>query len=128
MNFKFCYFKFPDSEDLNPTVCPSTTESDEESLISSYLIDSGGVSIKSHIDYLTECLRCLKDISIYNADISSNSYGVEIDGDNVKIYFLYSKNEEAIVDRFKLGKLLYAWILFLKREPKQWYEEIANID
>ena len=127
MIFTFCYFKFPDSENLHATILPNRIEDDMENLIASYLVDSGGASLKSHIEYLKECLRALGSLSTYEADISSNSYSAEIRNDGVRVSFLYDEVQSIKVSRNKLQDITKAWILFLEREPIAGYIETMHI-
>lgn len=127
MNFKFCYFELPDTRSLNATISTKNIEDDKEDLIASYLVDSGGASLESHIEYLKECLTELENFLKCEANISSNSYGVDICGDKVKICFLYNEDEEVEINRFELKKVMDAWILFLEKEPVEGYEETINI-
>ena len=127
MIFTFCYFKFPDSESLHATILPNRIEDDMENLIASYLVDSGGASLKSHIEYLKECLRALGSPSTYEADISSNSYSAKIRNDGVRVSFLYDEVQSIKVSRTKLQDLTMAWILFLEREPIAGYIENMHI-
>ena len=126
MIFTFCYFKFPDSESLHATILPNRIE-DMESLIASYLVDNGGASLKSHIEYLKECLRALGSPSTYEADISSNSYSAKIRNDGVRVSFLYDEIQSIKVSRTKLQDITKAWILFLEREPIAGYIETMHI-
>ncbi|WP_055124900.1 DUF5376 family protein [Psychrobacter sp.] len=127
MIFTFCYFKFPDSESLHATILPNRIEDDMENLIASYLVDSGGASLKSHIEYLKECLRALGSPSTYEADISSNSYSAKIRNDGVRVSFLYDEIQSIKVSRTKLQDITKAWILFLEREPIAGYIETMYI-
>ena len=127
MIFTFCYFKFPDSESLHATILPNRIEDDMENLIASYLVDSGGASLKSHIEYLKECLRALGSPSTYEADISSNSYSAKIRNDGVRVSFLYDEVQSIKVSRNKLQDITKAWILFLEREPIAGYIETMHI-
>lgn len=127
MIFTFCYFKFPDSESLHATILPNRIEDDMENLIASYLVDSGGASLKSHIEYLKECLRALGSPSTYEADISSNSYSAKIRNDGVRVSFLYDEIQSIKVSRTKLQDITKAWILFLEREPITGYIETMHI-
>ena len=127
MIFTFCYFKFPDSENLHATILPNRIEDDMENLIASYLVDNGGASLKSHIEYLKECLRALGSPSMYEADISSNSYSAEIRNDGVRVSFLYDEVQSIKVSRNKLQDITKAWILFLEREPIAGYIETMHI-
>ena len=127
MIFTFCYFKFPDSENLHATILPNRIEDDMENLIASYLVDSGGASLKSHIEYLKECLRALGSPSTYEADISSNSYSAKIRNDGVRVSFLYDEIQSIKVSRTKLQDITKAWILFLEREPIAGYIETMYI-
>ena len=127
MIFTFCYFKFPDSENLHATILPNRIEDDMENLIASYLVDNGGASLKSHIEYLKECLRALGSPSTYEADISSNSYSAKIRNDGVRVSFLYDEIQSIKVSRTKLQDITKAWILFLEREPIAGYIETMYI-
>ena len=127
MIFTFCYFKFPDSESLHATILPNRIEDDMENLTASYLVDSGGASLKSHIEYLKECLRALGSPSTYEADISSNSYSAKIRNDGVRVSFLYDEIQSIKVSRTKLQDIMKAWILFLEREPIAGYIETMHI-
>lgn len=127
MNFKFCYFKFPDSESLNATICPNNIEDNKGNLIASYLVDNGGASLESHIEYLKECSTHLENPLTCEADISSNSYGADICSNKVKICFLYNEDEDVEVNRLELKEVMDAWILFLEKEPVEGYEETINI-
>ena len=127
MIFTFCYFKFPDSESLHATILPNRIEDDMENLIASYLVDNGGASLKSHIEYLKECLRALGSPSTYEADISSNSYSAKIRNDGVRVSFLYDEIQSIKVSRTKLQDITKAWILFLEREPIAGYIETMHI-
>ncbi|MCG3871316.1 DUF5376 family protein [Psychrobacter sp. Ps7] len=98
-----------------------------ENLIASYLVDSGGASLKSHIEYLKECLRALGSPSTYEADISSNSYSAKIRNDGVRVSFLYDEIQSIKVSRTKLQDITKAWILFLEREPIAGYIETMHI-
>ena len=127
MIFTFCYFKFPDSENLHATILPNRIEDDMDNLIASYLVDNGGASLKSHIEDVKECLRALGSLSTYETDISSNSYSAEIRNDGVRVSFLYDEVQSIKVSRNKLQDITKAWILFLERESIAGYIETMHI-
>lgn len=122
-----CYFKFPDSESLHATILPNRIENDMENLIASYLEDNGGASLKSHIEYLKECLRALGSTSTFETDISSNSYSAEIRNDEVRVSFLYDEVQSIKVSRIKLQGIMKAWISFLERKPIAGYTQTIHI-
>lgn len=123
MSFVFCYYKLPHAETLNATIKPEFLENNEEKIISSYFTDSGGASLDSHIDFLKDSIKKLEDIDLFNTDISSNSYSVEVCGSQVEISFLYNEKDRLIVSKSKFLKILRLWVVFLKNTPTENYEE-----
>jgi len=123
MSLIFYYMKYPELIDLVATIKSDDLENDKEGIIISYLIDSGGASLESHIELLEESICKLEDLSISNADISSNSYGSEIVNNIVKIYFLYDEDKEYEINRLDLLRIIKSWVEFMKKKPIEKYQE-----
>jgi len=115
MSLRFYYIRYPNESDLVATIISDDSSNLKEEMIISYLIDDGGLSVESHIEYLDDCISKLENSIINEIDISSNSYGVELINEMVKIYFLYDENQCCEVKRSALLKLLKSWVMFIKK-------------
>lgn len=124
MSLIFYYIRYPSASDLVATIRSDDSSNFKEEMIISYLIDDGGLSVESHIEYLDDCISKLENSTINEIDISSNSYGVELINEMVKIYFLYDENQCCEVKRSDLLKLLKSWVMFIKKKPIENYEEV----
>jgi len=124
MSLIFYYIRYPNASDLVATIRSDDSSNFKEEMIISYLIDDGGLSVEFHIEYLDDCISKLENSTINEIDISSNSYGVELINEMVKIYFLYDENQCCEVKRSALLKLLKSWVMFIKKKPIENYEEV----
>lgn len=124
MSLIFYYIRYPNASDLVATIRSDDSSNFKEEMIISYLIDDGGLSVESHIEYLEDCINKLENSTINEINISSNSYRVELINDMVKIYFLYDENQCCEVKRSALLKLLKSWVMFIKKKPIENYEEV----
>lgn len=125
MSLIFYYINYPNASDLVATIRSDDSSNLKEEMIISYLIDDGGLSVESHIEYLEYCISKLEKSTINEIDISSNSYGVEVINEIVKIYFFYDENQYCEVKRLDLLKILKSWVMFMKKKPVENYEEVC---
>lgn len=128
MSLIFYYIKYPEMTDLIATIKSDNLGNVEEDMVISYLLDDGGSSLQSHIDFLEYCIDKLENHLINNANISSNSYGVVIINNTTKINFLYDEGKEYTINRLDLLKMMKFWVCFLKKKPIDQYVEKHNFN
>lgn len=126
MKFEFIYFKYPNSDQLYPSMV-NLTNDDESILIGSYLTDDGGLSKSTRIEILEDFLGILENKEIEEANISGEHYMASIQNQQVELEFVYDENQRAITSRVRLIRAIKAWVAFIKKEPVKGYIEIIEI-
>lgn len=88
--------------------------------LTGYLNDPmGGLN---YFSFLDRSLSILRDENVREADISSNSWGVEIQGNEVFFYFLFSADDKEFqlsLPRAVFIDILVLWLIFLSQEPQE---------
>ena len=88
--------------------------------LAGYLNDPmGGLNYFSFLDH---SLSILTDEMIQEADISSNSWCVEVMNDQVNFYFLFAQEEESLYLTLPRGimiDVLRLWLIFRSQEPEE---------
>jgi uncharacterized protein PM0491 len=88
--------------------------------LTGYLNDPmGGLNYFSFLDH---SLSILTDEMIQEADISSNSWCVEVMNDQVNFYFLFAQEEESLYLTLPRGimiDVLRLWLIFRSQEPEE---------
>lgn len=96
--------------------------------LTGYLNDPmGGLG---YFRFLDKSLSILRDKRIQNADISSNSWGVEINDDTVFFYFLFAQEDKDLqfsLSRNVLIDVLALWLIFLSKEKIEGYQELLEL-
>lgn len=67
-------------------------------------------------------MSILTDETIQEADISSNSWGVEVMNNQVNFYFLFAQGEESLyltLTRGIMVDVLRLWLIFRSQEPEE---------
>ena len=75
-----------------------------------------------YFSFLDHSLSILTDEMIQEADISSNSWGVEVMNDQVNFYFLFAQEEESLYLTLPRGimiDVLRLWLIFRSQEPEE---------
>lgn len=126
MKFKFSYFRYPNNDQLYPSIVDLTI-ANESKLVAAYLNDDAGLSRSTRIEILEYSLEVLENIEIKDADISSEHYMASIQNQQVKFEFVYDGNQRAFTCRSKLIQAMKAWIAFIKKESIKDYTEIIEI-
>ena len=88
--------------------------------LTGYLNDPMGGS--NYFSFLDHSLAILTDDRIQEADISSNSWGVEVMNDEVNFYFLFAQEEESLYLTLPRGimiDVLRLWLIFRSQEPEE---------
>jgi hypothetical protein len=88
--------------------------------LTGYLNDPMGGS--NYFSFLDHSLAILTDDTIQEADISSNSWGVEVMNDEVNFYFLFAQEEESLYLTLPRGimiDVLMLWLIFRSQEPEE---------
>ena len=88
--------------------------------LTGYLNDPMGGS--NYFSFLDHSLAILTDDTIQEADISSNSGGVEVMNDEVNFYFLFAQEEESLYLTLPRGimiDVLRLWLIFRSQEPEE---------
>ena len=88
--------------------------------LTGYLNDPMGGS--NYFSFLDHSLAILTDDTIQEADISSNSWGVEVMNDEVNFYFLFAQEEESLyltLPRRIMIDVLRLWLIFRSQEPEE---------
>ena len=88
--------------------------------LTGYLNDPMGGS--NYFSFLDHSLAILTDDTIQEADISSNSWGVEVMNDEVNFYFLFAQEEESLYLTLPRGimiDVLRLWLIFRSQEPEE---------
>lgn len=87
--------------------------------LTGYLNDPMGGS--NYFSFLDHSLAILTDDTIQEADISSNSWGVEVMNDEVNFYFLFAQEESLYLTlpRGIMIDVLRLWLIFLSQEPEE---------
>ena len=88
--------------------------------LTGYLNDPMGGS--NYFSFLDHSLAILTDDTIQEADISSNSWGVEVMNDQVNFYFLFAQEEESLYLTLPRGimiDVLRLWLIFRSQEPEE---------
>ena len=88
--------------------------------LTGYLNDTMGGS--NYFSFLDHSLSILIDETIKEADISSNSWGVEVVNDQVNFYFLFAQEEESLyltLPRGIMVDVLRLWLIFRSQEPEE---------
>ena len=76
----------------------------------------------NYFSFLDHSLSILTDEMIQEADISSNSWGVEVMNDQVNFYFLFAQEEESLYLTLPRGimiDVLRLWLIFRSQEPEE---------
>ena len=76
----------------------------------------------NYFSFLDHSLSILTDETIQEADISSNSWGVEVMNDQVNFYFLFAQEEESLYLTLPRGimiDVLRLWLIFRSQEPEE---------
>ena len=76
----------------------------------------------NYFSFLDHSLSILTDEAIQEADISSNSWGVEVMNDQVNFYFLFAQEEESLYLTLPRGimiDVLRLWLIFRSQEPEE---------
>ena len=88
--------------------------------LTGYLNDPMGGS--NYFSFLDHSLAILTDDTIQEADISSNSWCVEVMNDEVNFYFLFAQEEESLYLTLPRGimiDVLMLWLIFRSQEPEE---------
>ena len=88
--------------------------------LTGYLYDPMGGP--NYFSFLDHSLSILTDEMIQEADISSNSWGVEVMNDQVNFYFLFAQEEESLYLTLPRGimiDVLRLWLIFRSQEPEE---------
>ena len=88
--------------------------------LTGYLNDPMGGS--NYFSFLDHSLAILTDDTIQEADISSNSWCVEVMNDEVNFYFLFAQEEESLyltLPRGIMVDVLRLWLIFRSQEPEE---------
>ena len=88
--------------------------------LTGYLNDPMGGA--NYFSFLDHSLSILTDETIQEADISSNSWGVEVMNDQVNFYFLFAQEEESLYLTLPRGimiDVLRLWLIFRSQEPEE---------
>ena len=88
--------------------------------LTGYLNDPMGGS--NYFSFLDHSLAILTDDTIQEADISSNSWCVEVMNDQVNFYFLFAQEEESLYLTLPRGimiDVLRLWLIFRSQEPEE---------
>ena len=88
--------------------------------LTGYLNDPMGG--QNYFSFLEHSLSILTDEMIQEADISSNSWGVEVMNDQVNLYFLFAQEEESLYLTLPRGimiDVLRLWLIFRSQEPEE---------
>lgn len=117
MNLKFYYYLFND--ELFPTV-----EIDDFDILAMYLLDHGGC-FTSHMDFFEECIYNAKNNIEF--DMSSNSYGVIKNNNNLVIYFIHDEDKSVPITLNNFIAILQLWVDFLRKNPSLNYKECHTI-
>lgn len=124
MKLLFSYFY--DKDTLYP-MC-ELAENHQLNPLIGYLNDPmGGVN---YFSFLDSSLSILRDRTINNADISSNSWGVEIENETVHFHFLFApetKELQLILPRNVFIDVLVVWLIFCSREKVLGYQEYLEL-
>lgn len=92
--------------------------------LTGYLNDPmGGIN---YFAFLDSSLSILRDRTINNADISSNSWGVEIENEIVHIHFLFAPDVDELrltMPRNIFIDILVVWLIFCSKEKVLGYQE-----
>ena len=125
MKLLFSYFY--DKDTLYP-MC-ELAENHQLNPLIGYLNDPmGGVN---YFSFLDSSLSILRDRTINNADISSNSWGVKIQNETVHFHFLFAPEEEGlqlILPRNVFIDVLVVWLIFCSKEKVLGYQEYLEFD
>ena len=76
----------------------------------------------NYFSFLDHSLSILTDEAIQEADISSNSWCVEVMNDEVNFYFLFAQEEESLYLTLPRGimiDVLRLWLIFRSQEPEE---------
>ena len=76
----------------------------------------------NYFSFLDHSLSILTDEMIQEADISSNSWGVEVMNDQVNFYFLFAQEDESLYLTLPRGimiDVLRLWLIFRSQEPEE---------
>ena len=95
-------------------------ENHQLSPLTGYLNDPMGGS--NYFSFLDHSLSILTDEMTQEADISSNSWGVEVMNDQVNFYFLFAQEEESLYLTLPRGimiDVLRLWLIFRSQEPEE---------
>ena len=88
--------------------------------LTGYLNDTMGGP--NYFSFLDHSLSILTDEMTQEADISSNSWGVEVMNDQVNFYFLFAQEEESLYLTLPRGimiDVLRLWLIFRSQEPEE---------
>lgn len=88
--------------------------------LTGYLNDPMGGA--NYFSFLDHSLAILTDETIQEADISSNSWGVEVMNEQVNFYFLFAQEEESLYLTLPRGimiDVLRLWLIFRSQEPEE---------
>ena len=83
------------------------------------------------IDFGVFCLDKLKNKNIHEFDISSESWGADIDDESVILFSLYDEENlefRISITRESLTFLLKKWLDFIRLEKDENYEEVIDIN
>ncbi|WP_237052377.1 DUF5376 family protein [Mannheimia granulomatis] len=120
MKLLFSYFN--DKNTLYP-MC-ELAENHRLNPLTGYLNDPmGGIN---YFAFLDSSLSILRDRTINNADISSNSWGVEIENEIVHIHFLFAPDVDELrltMPRNIFIDILVVWLIFCSKEKVLGYQE-----
>ena len=95
-------------------------ENHQLSPLTGYLNDPMGGS--NYFSFLDHSLSILTDDTIQEADISSNSWCVEVMNDEVNFYFLFAQEEESLYLTLPRGimiDVLRLWLIFRSQELEE---------
>lgn len=125
MKLLFSYFN--DKNGLTPTC--ELAENHKLNPLTGYLNDPmGGLN---YFSFLDSSLAILRDELINDADISSNSWGVEIKETMVHFHFLFEPNAKDLqltLSRKVFVDILTVWLIFYSREREFSYQEYLEFD
>lgn len=124
---KLLFYYFNDRNNLYP-MC-ELAENHRLNPLTGYLNDPmGGMN---YFTFLDSSLSILRDITINNADISSNSWGVEIKNKNVYFHFLFAPEEKGlklVLPRNTFIDILVLWLIFCSKEKIIGYQEYLEFE
>lgn len=125
MKLLFSYF----NDKNGPVPMCELAENHKLNPLTGYLNDPmGGLN---YFSFLDSSLTILRDDSINDADISSNSWGVEIENALVHFHFLFAPEAEDLqltMPRNVFIDVLTVWLIFCSKERGLDYQECLEFN